>query len=205
MLSRTATRIAQRTFVIAPIQTYGVSGAYASATYSAAVTQGTKDAVAADLGLMATVLENGSIAEYFGNPFTPAVTKLAALDEAAGAAGLSETTVNLFGCLADNNRLNLLAEVAEVYARIMEADSGSVPCEIVSAIPLTDEQQADVAAAINAQLGEGQTACISTSVDSDLMGGLTVAIGDKYTEMKFIDMSVASKVTKYTELLRQSS
>merc|ERR1711935_273649 len=155
---------------------YGVSGAYASATYSAAVTQGTKDAVAADLGLMATVLENGSIAEYFGNPFTPAVTKLAALDEAAGAAGLSETTVNLFGCLADNNRLNLLAEVAEVYARIMEADSGSVPCEIVSAIALTDEQQADVA--------------------SDLMGGLTVAIGDKYTEMKFIDMSVASKVTK---------
>merc|ERR1712193_374868 len=205
MLSRTATRIAQRTFVIAPIQTYGVSGSYASAAYSAAVTQGTKDAVAADLSMLSSVFENGAIADYFADPFCSASDKLAALDEVAGAAGLSETTVNLFGCLAENNRLNILNEVATVYARIIEADSGSVPCEVVSAIPLTAEQQADVAAAINGQLEAGQSAKITTAVDAELMGGMTVSIGDKYTEMKFIDMSVASKVKKYTELLRQSS
>ena len=170
--------------------------------------------------MLSSVFESGAIADYFADPFCSAADKLAALDEVAGAAGLSETTVNLFGCLAENNRLNLLAEVAAVYARIIEADSGSVPCEVVSAIPLTAEQQGDVAAAVNAQLGAGQTAAITTSVDAELMGGLTVSIGDKYTEMKvfnlikkycnfilkkFIDMSVASKVKKYTDLLRQSA
>merc|ERR1712242_162879 len=159
----------------APIQTYGVSGSYASALYSAAVQSGNKDAVADDLGMLSTVMESQAIADYFADPFVAAADKLAALGE---VEGLNETTVNLFGALAENNRLNILNEVAEVYARIIQADSGSVPCEVVSAIPLTAEQEADVAAAI----------------DSELMGGMTVSIGDKYTEMKFIDMSVASKV-----------
>lgn len=202
MLSRTALRIASRGFVAAPIQTYGVSGSYASALYSAAVQSGNKDAVAADLAMLSSVFENQSIADYFADPFVAAEDKLSALGD---VEGLNETTVNLFGAMAENNRLNILNEVATVYARIIEADSGSVPCEVVSAIPLTAEQQADVAAAINGQLEAGQSAKITTAVDAELMGGMTVSIGDKYTEMKFIDMSVASKVKKYTELLRQSS
>merc|ERR1712183_500242 len=95
-------------------------------------------------------------------------------------------TLNLFAVMAENNRMSLVSEVAEVYARIIQADSGTVPCSVESAIPLTAAQ-------------------ISTSVNPDLMGGMVVNIGDKYTEMKYIDMSVASKVKKYTDLLNQSA
>merc|ERR1712242_667453 len=104
----------------APIQTYGVSGSYASALYSAAVQSGNKDAVADDLGMLSTVMENQAIADYFADPFVAAADKLAALGE---VEDLNETTVNLFGALAENNRLNILNEVAEVYARIIQADS----------------------------------------------------------------------------------
>merc|ERR1712193_184620 len=113
--------------------------------------------------MLSTVFEKDSIESYFSNPFVARGDKLAALQSVAGEAGLSETTLNLFGVMAENNRMNLVSEVAEVYARI------------------------------------------STSVNPELMGGMIVSIGDKYTEMKYIDMSVASKVKKYTDLLRQSA
>merc|ERR1712193_21394 len=86
-----------------------------------------------------------------------------------------------------------------MLSTVFEKDS------IESAIPLTASQQADVADALQGMLEPGQSAQISTSVNPELMGGMIVSIGDKYTEMKYIDMSVASKVKKYTDLLRQSA
>merc|ERR1712080_605750 len=97
----------------------------------------------------------------------------------------------------------MLGEVSEVFARILRADAGEVPCTVESAIELTTSQKAEVAESIAGLLGEGQHAVIDSSVNADLRGGMIVSIGDKYTEMKYIDMSVASKVNKYTELLRQ--
>merc|ERR1712003_166401 len=133
--------------------------------------------------MLSTVFEKESIESYFSNPFVDKSEKLAALESVAGSAGLSDVTLNLFGVMAENNRMNLVSEVAEVYARII---------------------QADAADALQGMLEPGQTASITTSVNPDLMGGMIVNIGDKYTDMKYIDMSVASKVTKYTDLLRQS-
>merc|ERR1711931_394727 len=150
MLSRYASR-SDRTLVAAPIQVYGVSGSYAAAAYSAAVTSGQKEAVSADLAMLSTVFEKDSIESYFSNPFVAKGDKLAALQSVAGEAGLSETTLNLFGVMAENNRMNLVSEVAEVYARIIQADAGTVPCSVESAIPLTASQQGDVADALQGQ------------------------------------------------------
>jgi F-type H+-transporting ATPase subunit O len=161
--------------------------------------------VSADLSMLSTVFEKESIESYFSNPFVDKSEKLAALESVAGSAGLSDVTLNLFGVMAENNRMNLVSEVAAVYARIIQADAGTVPCSVESAIPLTASQEADVADALQGMLEPGQTAQISTSVNPDLMGGMIVNIGDKYTDMKYIDMSVASKVTKYTDLLKQSA
>ena len=90
--------------------------------------------------MLSTVFEKDSIESYFSNPFVAKGDKLAALQAVAGEAGLSETTLNLFGVMAENNRMNLVSEVAEVYARIIQADAGTVPCSVESAIPLTASQ-----------------------------------------------------------------
>merc|ERR1712180_9442 len=131
--------------------------------------------------MLSSVFEKDTIESYFSNPFVAKGDKLAALQSVAGEAGLSDVTLNLFGVMAENNRMNLVSEVAEVYARIIQADAGQ------------------------GMLEPGQSAQITTSVNPELMGGMVVSIGDKYTEMKYIDMSVASKVKKYTDLLRQSA
>merc|ERR1711917_11203 len=72
--------------------------------------------------MLSTVFEKDSIESYFSNPFVAKGDKLAALQAVAGEAGLSETTLNLFGVMAENNRMNLVSEVAEVYARILQAE-----------------------------------------------------------------------------------
>ena len=45
-------------------------------------------------------------------------------------------------------------------------------------------QTADVTAAIAAMLEEGQTPVVTSDVNGDLLGGMTVSLGDMYTDMK---------------------
>jgi len=201
MFSRFAAR-ATRTFVRPPVQVYGLSGSYASATYSAAVKSDAQADVAADMVTLAKVFENEKIADFFADPFVSASDKMDAI-QAVG--GLSDITINLFAAMSENNRLALVADVAEVYARIVKATEGSVPCSIESAIALTPAQESDVAAAIAGLLKSGESADISVSVNPELLGGMIVSVGDKYTEMKSIDMSVLTKVKKYSDLLNATA
>ena len=74
------------------------------------------------------------------NPFVPNADKLSALNGVAGQTGMSTTTLGLFETMAENGRMNILGEVAEVYSRILKAEAGEVPCHVSSAIPLSAEQ-----------------------------------------------------------------
>merc|ERR1712130_581492 len=150
------------------------------------------------------LVKNNRSPIFFTNPFVPNADKLSALNAVAGETGMATTTLGLFETMAENGRMNILSEVASVYSRILKAEAGEVPCHVSSAIPLSDDQTADVAAAVSSMLGEGQTPVITSSVEKDLLGGMTVSLGDKYTDMKYIDMSVASKVKKYTDLLKSA-
>merc|ERR1712062_784988 len=165
MFSRFAAR-ATRTFVRPPVQVYGLSGSYASATYSAAVKSDAQADVAADMVTLAKVFENEKIADFFADPFVSASDKMDAI-QAVG--GLSDITINLFAAMSENNRLAL------------------------------------VAAAIAGLLKSGESADISVSVNPELLGGMIVSVGDKYTEMKSIDMSVLTKVKKYSDLLNATA
>jgi len=206
MFSRLTLRSIRTKLVAPPIQVYGVSGSYASAAYSAAVKSGDQASVLADLTSVAEAFASKqSVSDFFTNPFVPNADKLSALNEVAGETGMCATTLGLFETMAENGRMNILGEVAQVYARILQAEAGDVPCHVASAIPLNAEQTAEVSAAVSSMLGAGHSPVITSSVDSDLLGGMTVALGDKYTDMKYIDMSVASKVKKYTDLLRSAN
>jgi len=205
MFSRLTVRSVRTKLVAPPIQVYGVSGSYASAAYSAAVKSGEQALVLQDLNNLAEAFaEKPAVSDFFTNPFVPNEDKLGALNAVAGDAGMSATTLSLFEVMAENGRMNMLLEITEVYDRILKAESGEVPCHVSSAIALNEDQKGDVAEAIASMLGEGQHPVITSSVEADLLGGMTVSIGDKYVDMKYIDMSVASKVKKYTDLLKSA-
>jgi len=184
-----------------PIPVFGISGNYAQATYSAAAKQGAKDQVSKDLAAFSAAMKNSKIAEYLADPFVDSNKKLAMLGDITKAQKMSPIVNNLFGALAENHRLGLVGEVAEVYARIVQAEAGFTPVNVTSAVALNKSQEKEIAAAVGAIVGSGNVQ-MTTDVNADLVGGLVVSIGDKYTEMQHIDLSTSSKLKKYSAILK---
>ena len=58
----------------------------------------------------------------------------------------------------------------------------------------------EVEAAINGFLKSGQKSLISYSVNPNLIGGLVVSVGDR-----FVDMSMASKLKKYEDIIKSAA
>ena len=68
-----------------------------------------------------------------------------------------------------------------------------VVCEVTTAKELDAAGKKELEAALQAFLKKGQVLKYSTKVDPAIIGGMVVTIGDKY-----VDMSLASKIKKYT-------
>jgi len=101
--------------------------------------------------------------------------------------------------LAENGRLNRLDAIINAFKSIMSAYRGEVPCQVTSAKPLDEESLKEVEAAMAGFLQEGQSLQMTTKVDPSILGGLVVVIGDRY-----VDLSLATKIQRYSQLLGQA-
>merc|ERR1712002_335882 len=169
-----------------PIPLFGTAGAYCEALYSAASKNENKALVANDLKVFGNLLKNRTVSDYMTDPFINSADKLGVLNEAAGS-DMIDTSVNFFALLAENNRLDMLGEINEMFDRLLSAERGEVPVSITTAQPLT----------------EGQRAVLEEKIDASILGGMVVGIGDKFTDMKYIDMSTSSKLKMYLDLIKQ--
>ncbi|MEJ2060047.1 MAG: F0F1 ATP synthase subunit delta [Gammaproteobacteria bacterium] len=96
---------------------------------------------------------------------------------------------NLLTVLVENDRLELLPEIAAIYEHMKNEAEGSVEATLISALPLDDAQQAAVVKALKARLGrEVRLVC---EVDESLMGGAVIHAGDLV-----IDGSVKGRLEK---------
>lgn len=57
----------------------------------------------------------------------------------------------------------------------------------------------EIEAALVAFLKKGESLNVTMKVDPSIIGGMVVAIADKY-----VDMSIATKINKYTQLIKES-
>ena len=95
------------------------------------------------------------------------------------------------------SRVNYIDAVASSYATLMAAHRGEVVCTVTTAKPLAAEMVAEVEGALKGFLKADEKALVSYAVDPTIVGGMVVAIGDK-----FCDMSMSTKLTKYSELIK---
>lgn len=65
--------------------------------------------------------------------------------------------------------------------------------------PLDDALRQELQSALKAFAKKGENIQLELKVDPNIIGGMIVSIGDKY-----VDMSIASKVKKYTELITEA-
>ncbi|XP_059057233.1 ATP synthase subunit O, mitochondrial [Achroia grisella] len=183
--------------VKAPVQVFGLEGRYASALYSAASKSKTLDAVEKELSqFQQNIKSDPKLKEFIINPTLKRNLKSDALKAVATKTNLSPTTSNLLSLLAENGRLDKLESVINAFKIMMAAHRGEVTCEVITAKPLDQAQRQNLEAALKKFLKGNETLQLTATVDPSLIGGLVVSIGDKY-----VDMSVASKVKKYTELI----
>ena len=65
--------------------------------------------------------------------------------------------------------------------------------------PVDAAMKKEIDAALGAFVQKGQSIKVEMKVDPAILGGMLVSIGDK-----FVDMSIASKINKYTQVIKES-
>merc|ERR1712142_361098 len=184
-----------------PTAVFGTEGRYAAALYSAATKQKVLPAVEKDLQTMkATIQKDKKFADFLADPSVKKTVKAEGLSGACDKLKLNALSKNLFVALAENGRHSLVNPVISSFSSIMAAHRGEVVCEVTTAKPLNAAMTKEVEAAIALFLEKGQKSLTSYKVDANIMGGMVVSIGDK-----FVDMSTASKVKKYSEIIQAAA
>lgn len=195
-----STSVATRQLVQPPVQVFGVEGRYATALYSAAMKKKSLDAVDKDIKELSGLLKTDpQLKDFLTNPLLSKDLKKEAINSVLAKKNASPLTVNLFGALAENGRLASVDGVLNSFGIIMAAVRGEVICEVTTAKPLDAAMKKDLEASLNAFLKKGESLQLTLKVDPAIIGGMIVSIGDKYA-----DMSMASKIKKFTSLLEQA-
>ena len=161
---------------------------YAEAVFEIAHRDGTLDRWTDDLRLAADVVAQEDVAPVVASPAIPFTARREVLTKLLEDR-LARPAFNLVLLLARRGRLLALPAVAAEYKRLVDRERGIVVATVTSAIPL---QPAELEA-LGARVREmtGARAEIVTAVDPDLIGGVTVRIGDR-----LIDASVRGRLER---------
>ncbi|KAH8587576.1 ATP synthase subunit 5 [Bisporella sp. PMI_857] len=184
-----------------PVALFGLDGTYASALYTAAVKSSSLDTVAKAMTTLESVYsKDAKLAQILLAPTLTTSDKsqiVAELQKSIGAEK-SETVKNFLETLADYNRLNLLKGIAQKFGELMSAQRGEVELIVTSASPLDNKTLSRLETAVGKSeyVGQGKKLKVTNKVNSDILGGLVVEIGDRT-----IDLSVSAKLAKMNKLL----
>ncbi|XP_044756633.1 ATP synthase subunit O, mitochondrial [Coccinella septempunctata] len=180
-----------------PIQVFGIEGRYATALYSAATKQKTLPHVEKDLlKLQESLKSEAKFKEFVVNPVIKRSIKADIMKTISTDISLAPQTSILVQVLAENGHLKNLTGVINAFKTIMAAHRGEVTCEVVTAKDLDASQKSKLEGVLKSFLKSNETIHLNTKVDPSIMGGMIVSIGDRY-----VDMSVASKIKKYSDLI----
>jgi F-type H+-transporting ATPase subunit delta len=149
---------------------------YAEAVFRLADAQGTLAEWSAALANLAAVADDARMRAAVGDPNLPAA-KVAGLFIAVLGGKLSGDAENLVRVLAENGRLEVVAEIRRQYEALKNEREGVVEADVLSAFELEAGQVADLVARLEKKTGRKVRARVS--VDASLIGGVKIVIGDK--------------------------
>lgn len=159
---------------------------YARAVFEMAQEAGKLGEWSKQLAAMAAVVAAEGSASLLAHPRLSKAQKVDVFAEVAGDALFAEGR-NLLAALAENDRFNLLPEIANLFEGLKAEAEGTVEAEITSAQELTADQQQTIAAALQKRLG--REVKLVTKVDPLLMAGAVIRAGDLV-----IDGSIQSRL-----------
>lgn len=117
------------------------------------------------------------------------------VNELATCGNFCKTTIKFCELLGKNKRFMYINDIAKKYCRSYLLLTKEEKISIISAQELTTEERADVKKALESNPdNEGKIFIIDYSVNPNIIGGLQM-----YTENKFMDLSLSSRLDKIKE------
>lgn len=153
-----------------------VARPYAEAAFRLADASGTLAKWSEALSSLAQVAGDARVRVAIGDP-NLSHGKIAGLIISILAGKLSGEVENFVRILAENKRLELLAEIQVQFEALKDEREGVVEAEVFSAFELTEAQLADLAQRLEKKTGRKVRTAVQ--VDKNLIGGIKVLIGDK--------------------------
>ena len=173
-----------------------MAGRYALALFELARDGDVLDAVAADLASLQGLLdESADLRRLIRSPVISREDQGQALAAIGKRAGFAELTTKFLGLLAEHRRLFALPEIIKAYGAMLAEHKGEVGAELVSAVPLSEEQVAKVKDQLSSTIGKQIT--LSARVDPALLGGLVVRVGSR-----MLDASLRTKLRQLELVLK---
>ena len=146
------------------------------------------------LGRLAAIVATPEMKGLINDPKLSAEDLTTLVRDLAGD-GVTEEQQNFVSVLVDNERLQLMPEIHELFEGLKNGKEGVKDAVITSAFPLEGKQlktlTGDLEARFKAKLN------VTVNVDPELLGGVRIAVGDEV-----IDASVRAKLSNIATALK---
>lgn len=155
---------------------HAVAKRYAGALFDVVKKNGTIDAAYSGLASFAALVAGSpELSRAFASPGVPAAKKRVLAETLASQLGASQEVLRLLGTMGDRDRLGLVADVASAFETRVMQERHVLQAEVTTAVPLTDERSAALAAALGR--ATGGTVKIDARVDAAIIGGVVARVG----------------------------
>jgi F-type H+-transporting ATPase subunit delta len=166
---------------------------YADAAFQLARTTGALGPWQQALDRMAAVAADAQMVECIDNPRLQSSQVAQLFLDVVGSVSAEQQ--NFVRLLVDNERLQVLPEIRDLYVELKNGQEGVKEADIASAFPLDDATLKNLVAELEARFQCRIQATVS--LDPELIGGVRIAVGDQV-----IDASVRGKLAAMATALQ---
>ena len=174
-------------------ETITIARPYAKAAFEYARQQKNLQSWSDALALLAKIAEQPAIKAILASPSLTAEHKSRSFTDVCGDK-LNSHQQNFVRLLADNKRLNLLADIQKLFELYKAAQEKAVDVDLQTAFELDPQWRQKLVETLSRKLDRQVT--LQTSINNHLIGGVLIRAGDTV-----IDGSVRGKLAKLAEAI----
>lgn len=149
---------------------------YAQAVFQIALERDRIDGWDQDLQTLAQALEDEAFLAFLDSPQVTEAQKAEAVRQVLGDR-VDPLACNLLALMASRLLAHMLPEVLDQYRHLVDRHRGIERAQVVTAVPLTEEERRRVAETLRHMVGKEVR--LTAQVDPSIIGGLVAKVGDK--------------------------
>ena len=151
---------------------------YAKAVLAIGTENKNLEKMGADLrSLSKAMKDSAELQSVLTNPAIRRADRRRVIDGLLSAIGAQPLTKNLVYLLLDSERMSSVPDISREVDAMIEARSGQITAEVISAKPLEIAQLTEITVALEKLSGKKVT--VTKREDASLLGGVVAKLGDK--------------------------